>query len=322
MRNQDKYFVYFYYDKEGALLYIGKAIDVGSRWNGHNDPWKSEVCKIGVSPCPDHAAMDIWENYFIAKMPTKYNKAGTQHGYTSFEMSNLPQPTIYTLAEFKAKYIKNEVKPRTVYPPMEERIRAEGVEIIDVGARVNVAEYLDRDLDRVCFRYKNMYLFSRYSPVPGAYGRGNRGKKQTHVTNDAVRGILHYHDIPNKETVMRNSDWSSKVIREVVFETDEAGMQAADLMFCNFERLYDFYEVELYRPHHEVLRYLARHWFNSFGCLDVRPIADGFEVHLKQQLMPHLDFVPYTYEEGALIYDFEKAVKYREAEEAGLFFFV
>lgn len=31
------FYVYFYYDKNDELLYIGQATDVGMRWNSHQE---------------------------------------------------------------------------------------------------------------------------------------------------------------------------------------------------------------------------------------------------------------------------------------------
>lgn len=99
--------VYFYYDIDGELLYIGKSLDVGARWNGHTEPWMKDVAEVGIIECPDRAGMDVLESYCIAKLPSKYNKGGTEHGYTELDLFDATQQIRYSVEDFKDLFVQN-----------------------------------------------------------------------------------------------------------------------------------------------------------------------------------------------------------------------
>lgn len=165
---EKKYYIYFYYDDADTLLYIGKSIDVWARWKQHKeDPWINEVKKIGVVECDDIPSMDILERYFIARHKTKYNKAGTAKGYTSLDLMGYSQPIIYDLAAFTNKYAAEKVQAT---PSLEKqrgvdaRLSAQGYIIIETQM-VDLLDpvLLNMDMDKVVFKYKDMYLISRFS---------------------------------------------------------------------------------------------------------------------------------------------------------------
>lgn len=99
------FFVYFYYGKNDKLLYVGQSIDVGRRWQQHDEPWMNEVCKIGVREYPDSVTMDIFEYYYIARLFPKYNVSRLHRGTTTTDIGDPTTLTIYTLEEFKEKYV-------------------------------------------------------------------------------------------------------------------------------------------------------------------------------------------------------------------------
>jgi hypothetical protein len=244
VHQQLKYFVYFYYDKNDSLLYIGKAVDVGARWNGHAEPWKSEVCKIGVVSCPDRAAMDVLESYYIAKMPTKYNKAGTQHGHTMLDFPNLPAPKFYSLDQFKREFVIQQ-GTHEAPPPIVERLHAAGMEILELGPRVNLfdEDLLSKDLDKVCFRYRDFYLVSKYSPIPG-----RRIKKSeqhlTHRTNQVLRIAKNYFANPNLQIVDISNERSRHILYLPAQEVSELEYELDEIW--KIASLYDFHVI---KPH-------------------------------------------------------------------------
>lgn len=76
-------FVYFFYDSEKNLLYVGKTIGLENRMRQHFskdtvelDPWKNLVDKkyILLYPCNNPTDLDIYETYFINKYKPIYNK--------------------------------------------------------------------------------------------------------------------------------------------------------------------------------------------------------------------------------------------------------
>lgn len=185
-----EFFIYFYYGKDDVLLYIGKSIDVWARWVGHDEAWKNEVCKIGVLECADHAEMDILERYFIAKIPTKYNKAGLEHGYTGLEISGLKSPITYSLEEFKEKYCPRPVnkKSRTSNKATyQERLADAGYSILEVGEIVNLLdeELLQYDLDKVCLKYRDVYAIPNL-PKQRRKRKCNDELECTYRTNEII----------------------------------------------------------------------------------------------------------------------------------------
>ena len=100
MKNE-KYCVYFYYANDDTLLYIGKSLNVGMRWIGHQEEWKSEVAKIGVREYPDRAAMDVFEHYYITKCKPKYNKAFLEHGTTTVKIIDTYNMKMYSVKDFE-----------------------------------------------------------------------------------------------------------------------------------------------------------------------------------------------------------------------------
>lgn len=157
------YFVYFYYNSADELLYIGKAVDVGVRWNGHNEPWKKEVYKIGVREYPDHASMDIFEHYYIAKLQTRYNVALLHHGKTEMEIQDPSPLTLYNRKEFIEKFV-NPCKPihrpkPVLYQTVQESLEAKGFTVVH-AKRINLFDktLLELDLDKTIFMFENVCL--------------------------------------------------------------------------------------------------------------------------------------------------------------------
>ena len=308
MPKQEKYFVYFYYDSKDTLLYIGKAVDVGARWNGHNDPWKHEVCKIGVITCPDRAAMDVLESYFITKMPTKYNKAGLQHGYTAFEISNEPIPVVYSLDEFKKKFLKKATgKSSEPKLPVEERLRAAGFEILELGPRVNLFDeaLLQKDLDRVCFRYRNFYLVSRYSHhlgIPGYYVKKSEAQL-SHRTNNVIQNVKSILCNPRLEI----TDLETGQVKYWL-EISEKDYPSAESFF-NAGLLYDFYGVSLYRSSESFrsLRHFLCQLFSEVKLMQCKDDGKYFLSLIKEPPAPARAFHPIL-EKNLYCYDFEKMI--------------
>lgn len=240
-----KFFVYFYYDNADNLLYIGKAIDVWERWMGHNERWKKDVCKIGVYECDDHAAMDILENYFIAKKPTFYNKAGLAHGYTSLEIPNLKEITIYSIEEFSAKFRPPKAQRRQLetLPPLDAQLKALGNTVLEINGFIDLynEDLLQMNLDRVCFKYKSLYLISRFSAIPGRKIK----KKDQHLsrrTNECIQTAQKVMNSPSLEVR------TEKGVVHLCFEMEAATNEEAHRIFelVNFGRLYELYELGTY----------------------------------------------------------------------------
>ena len=164
--SKEGYFVYFYYGSNDELLYIGQSIDVGMRWRSHQEEWKKDVVKIGVREYPDHAAMDIFEHYYITKCMSKYNVAGLQHGITEVEVHDPYEMTVYSVDAFERKYVKSVSKDvernqsKRIIKSFPECLQLYGISIVETE-EINLLDekVLDNNLDEVCFKYENIYFF-------------------------------------------------------------------------------------------------------------------------------------------------------------------
>lgn len=201
-----KYFIYFFYNKENALLYIGKTTNLWKRWGQHKEEWNKDVCKIGICECIDHAAMDILESYYIAKNPSIYNIEGLAHGYTALEIPGLEKPTFYTRSEFIQHFMPKR-KPGTTepLPPIHEQIQKLGNTIIEVDSIVNLfdKELLKMDLDRVYFKCGDLYLVSKFSVSPGQYIH-RKNEELSFRTNERIRAIRDYLNNPTLTVTTEN----------------------------------------------------------------------------------------------------------------------
>lgn len=76
-------YIYFLFNSEDTLLYIGKSISVINRLRTHFSktdlikyPWKSTIDKKKVTlyKCSNTTDLDIYETYFINRYKPKYNQ--------------------------------------------------------------------------------------------------------------------------------------------------------------------------------------------------------------------------------------------------------
>lgn len=176
---KSKFYVYFYYNDQNEVVYVGKANDVGQRWRGHQESWKKEVTRIGVRVYGSRVDMDIAERYYIAKLCPKYNKAGTAYGKTSLAFKDKTELEILTVKSFKERFVLKDggQSSKGVTTRMQkhkltltEQLKQAGVLILEAES-VNLFEdnILNIGLDNVCFKYKNIYLVSRYTPFKPYY---------------------------------------------------------------------------------------------------------------------------------------------------------
>ena len=91
-------FIYFFYDSNDTLLYIGKTSNLINRLRCHFspeiiklEPWKQLVDKdrIILYKCKTSTDLDIYETYFINKYNPQYNKDKVFNDTLSFELPEL-----------------------------------------------------------------------------------------------------------------------------------------------------------------------------------------------------------------------------------------
>lgn len=161
------YYVYFYYNVDDDIIYVGQALDVGKRWQSHNEKWKEEVVKIGVRTYPDHASIDIFEHYYIVKYNPRYNKALLQHGVTTLELVDTHEIQYYLIEEFKETFcptIPRPEKKRKVPPTYicyDDKLKNDGIQVV-YADRVDFfdPDILKLDLTNTWFRYEDKMYFS------------------------------------------------------------------------------------------------------------------------------------------------------------------
>lgn len=164
---QKKYYVYFYYDKNDDLLYIGQAKEgVYERWQTHNgDKWRDEVFTIGVREYEDKAIMDVFESYYIKKHPTKYNKARLNYGYTECEINDPSTLKKYSIDEFCAEYAPK--KKTNTNLTLNEKIEQKGIEFIETNKidLFNEKFLSNTNLDKIWFKYENYVFLFEFADI-------------------------------------------------------------------------------------------------------------------------------------------------------------
>ena len=91
-------YIYFFYDSNNNLLYIGKTGNLINRLKCHFsksnvelEPWKLEVDKnkIIIYRCKSDTDLEVYETYFINKYNPKYNIEKVFNDYLTFELPYL-----------------------------------------------------------------------------------------------------------------------------------------------------------------------------------------------------------------------------------------
>lgn len=184
----EKYYVYFYYNENNDLLYIGQAKNVYNRWIGHkndkNDYWTSEVFTIGVREYEDYAIMDVFESYYIKKYPTKYNKARLNYGYTECDINDTSILKKYSIDEFISEYApKQEMDCNLTY---EEELKDKGVTVVETDKIDLFDENIlsNINLDKVWFKYGDCIFFTEYADR--SYKRKKGEPEDIWLSNDAL----------------------------------------------------------------------------------------------------------------------------------------
>lgn len=95
---KNQFHIYFFYDSEDNLLYIGKSNCFKMRMKQHfskatieKEPWKTEVDKnkIVLFRCENPTDLELYETYFINKYKPKYNVEKVYSYESSFDLPKL-----------------------------------------------------------------------------------------------------------------------------------------------------------------------------------------------------------------------------------------
>lgn len=120
--------------------------------------------------------MAVFENYYIKRYPTKYNKALLNQGYTKYDDINDTSTLIkYPINEFCAKYGPKQKKNIL---KLDEKIKEKGIEIIET----NKIDLFDKELlsntnlDKIWFKYENFAFFFEFADINYRRAKGEPEK--------------------------------------------------------------------------------------------------------------------------------------------------
>ena len=112
-------YIYFFYDSNDTLLYIGKTGNLINRLRCHFsksnlelEPWKQEVDKdkIVIYRCKSDTDLEVYETYFINKYKPKYNIEKVYNDFLTFEPPYLEPKSLkgeYEKAKEVVEFVKN-----------------------------------------------------------------------------------------------------------------------------------------------------------------------------------------------------------------------
>lgn len=107
------YYIYFFYNTEREIIYIGKTIALRKRMYQHFskdllefEPWRANIDKSNILTfkCYSLTDLELYETYFINKYRPLYNKDKVYNDLPSFELPHI-EPTLY---KFTFKFIRGQ----------------------------------------------------------------------------------------------------------------------------------------------------------------------------------------------------------------------
>lgn len=189
LKSNDNFYVYFYYNNEQEIIYVGQTEEVGRRWEQHkyNEEWTKDVTKIGVRKYPDESSMKMFENCYIRRLCPKYNKAIKGPQKASAKIGDEYELKIYSVDDFEKIFCakENNPKKRLNY---EERLINKGFDIVTVEN--GIIDFFDEetlklDLDNTVFKFKDskdVYFMSSF-----ASSNQNKTKKTKFQFNSRIK---------------------------------------------------------------------------------------------------------------------------------------
>lgn len=179
-------YIYFLYDDEENLIYIGKTTKLKKRLMGHLynklENWRKTInkSKITLFKCSNLSDLELYETYFINKYNPKHNRDKAFNQIPTFDLPYIePIPYEYvdrnkykrTFKYYCLSYI-DSLESRDILPPEFQIIK----EIYEkLGAIKMQALLYRRDkLEQALFNLDNQHLIEpeiRAKFIPGFYSR-------------------------------------------------------------------------------------------------------------------------------------------------------
>lgn len=202
-------YVYFFYDSDQNLLYVGKTIALKKRMGHHfcKDTLKLEIWKqtidrfnIILHKCHNLVDLELYETYFINKYNPIYNQEKVYGQIPTFDLPYL-EPIIYehedqdkrkrTFKYYCLQYINNVESRENL--PLEFQVIKEIYEKLGVR-KMQALLYKPIQLQQALFNYNNEELAKieiRKAFVPGFYSRKDTKRILTDIYNKIgiIRGV-------------------------------------------------------------------------------------------------------------------------------------
>lgn len=163
-------FIYFFYDNDSILLYVGKTTGLKHRMYNHFssqilelETWKKEINleNVVLFKCENLCDLDVYETYFINKYKPKYNRDKVYDCTLSFEPPYL-EPIVFSLKKSDVEgnfytlckqVVENTASDVSAiyqkYPLIEEAIRKLGLDKIRaLGYHATKIQYEIDDFDK------------------------------------------------------------------------------------------------------------------------------------------------------------------------------
>ncbi|MEK5528576.1 GIY-YIG nuclease family protein [Viridibacillus sp. FSL R5-0468] len=204
MKKQKEYYVYFYYNENDVLLYVGLSNDVGQRFNAHQESWKSEVKKIGVRQYQNKTSMQLCEKYYIAKWKPKYNIKDSTKENIDLHFSDPVELKLMSRNEFINKYC-NSGKIRKKRLTFKEELLNSNCKII----RTNSIDLFDEsiwdiNLDETVFLYEDTVFYFNDNILK------NKRENYSRSTNSKIKKIKRFFN--NDERIIEESSIDSEIM--------------------------------------------------------------------------------------------------------------
>ena len=126
--------VYRFLNKDGQVIYIGKAKYLKQRLSGHNhlpEDCYDEICKIEFCLFDTEDEMDFAERYFIPKIKPKYNTVFKEKIIT-FEIPKLDSINWYEFGE--DEFIKFQVYFKEIISVLDN------LKVDDIHQLINIVQ--------------------------------------------------------------------------------------------------------------------------------------------------------------------------------------
>lgn len=120
------FYIYIFFNNK-EILYIGKTINIYSRFNDHKSSknWFKQVTHIALANCNTKLDMDIYEIYYINKLKPKYNINSVYNETPTFHIEDLTFITL-SITEFYKKFSSSynkKNKPKNYKLLFEETLK-------------------------------------------------------------------------------------------------------------------------------------------------------------------------------------------------------